>query len=86
MQKSFFRLRVELVISRYGPAAMLPFDIQSSYYLKESNLNIISDPRVGSRFISINNNYVFVIVYQPVNGATNTKVFNTGKKYLKEQE
>ena len=61
---------------------MLSFDIQSSYYLKDSNLSITSDPRVGSRFISINNNYVFVIVYQPVNEATNLKEFTTRKKYL----
>ena len=61
---------------------MLSFDIQSSYYLKDSNLSITSDPRVGSRFISINNNHDFVIVYQPVNEATNLKEFTTRKKYL----
>lgn len=78
----FFRLRVGLVIPRYGTAVMLSFDIQSSYYFKDSNLTIISDPRVGSRFISINNNHDFVIVYQPVNEATNLKEFTTRKKYL----
>jgi hypothetical protein len=49
MQKSFFRLRVEFVISRHDPAARLPFDIQSSYYLKySSSESLHSSPRVGS--------------------------------------
>lgn len=58
---------------------MFPFDIQSSKCLKCSNLTIISGPRFGSRGISINIYYVFVIVYQPVNGFTRPKVFTTRK-------